>query len=198
MKHLSASLLNRYLDQDLSTDELHRVEIHLDECPACSARLEQLLTLASSLKTYREEALSRDLAPLILRRLPERRSRWGFRLLLAAQAGISVGLVVLLAAAIDRSYGFQGLTDRFIPRWPVLLLPANPLSWLTGSEAIQGLTWLMDRFLSMTTGLDRADQFLNGGILLPIRGPNLLLIGAAVCVLGILGNTALLAHRREA
>jgi hypothetical protein len=194
MKHLSESFLNQYLDRALSADELHRIETHLNGCPICSARLEQLHSLSSALKAYQDEPLGQDLTPSILRRLPEQRSPVVFRVLLVAQAGISVGLVALLLTTFDHSDSFQSQIDRFFAHWQVVILPANPLPWPTWTAAIQGLT---DRFLSVPEGVMRWITLLNLGSLLAIPGPNLLLAGLAVSVLWILGNTLLLAHRME-
>lgn len=197
MSHLSDLLLNQYLDLALNPDELRRVELHLNGCPICSTRLEELHSLYSVLKAYQEESLPRDLTPFILRRMPGQRSQTAFRLLLVAQAGISVGLVVLLVTTFDQSRSFPNLIARFLSGWPVFILPATPMSWPTWSATIQGLTELTDRFLSMPGSLAQLNQIMNLENLIPIQGLNLLLIGLVVSVLWILGNTALLARHTE-
>lgn len=194
MKHLDDFLLNQYLDLELSAEELSRVEIHLNECPPCSARLEELQSISSVLKAYQEEPLPQDLTPLILRRLPERRSQAAFRLLLVAQAGISVGLIVLVLTTLDQSRNFSKRIEGFLSNGPVFILPANPIPW---PAATQAMKWLWDGFLSLPGSLARLNHLINLGILFPVRGLDLLLIGLVVSVLWILGNTALLSRHTE-
>lgn len=194
MKHLSEPLLNKYLDRTSSAEELRRIEIHLDECPICSARLEELYSLSAALKAYQDEPLDQDLTPSILQRLPEQRSPVVFRILLAAQVGVSVGLVALLRSTFDHLGSYQNRIDWSFVRGPVFMLQANPLPWPTWLAAIQGLT---DRFLSLPGGFMRWITLLNVGIPVTIPGLNLFLAGLAVSVLWIIGNTVVLARRRE-
>lgn len=197
MNHLSESLLNQYLDLALGAAELRRIEVHLNECPDCSAKLEELRSMNSALMAYQEDPLPRDLTPLILGRLPERQSQAVFRLLLVAQAGVSVGLAFLLLINFHQTGSFQSLVDRLITPWPVLIIKANPLPWPTWSAVIQGQTGWTDRLLSMPEGIASLNRSMNLGILLPARGLDLLLTGLVISVLWILGNTALLTRRKE-
>ena len=197
MKHLTNLLLNQYLDQALNADDLHRVETHIKECSVCHARLEELQTLASELKDYREETLPRDLTSSILRELSEQRIRAVYRLLLFAQSAISVGVVVLLLTQFDQSRTFLNVIERSYTLWPVLFSPGSAIPWPTWSAINPGLTTLMDRFLSVTGSLARLNPLLRPGILFPKHGLSLLVIGLAVSLLWILGNTALLFRRTE-
>jgi anti-sigma factor RsiW len=67
MNHLSDELLNEYLD-DAVSDRVE-VESHLAQCVDCEARLTSLQTFFAEIGSLPEEALSRDLAAAITRRV---------------------------------------------------------------------------------------------------------------------------------
>jgi hypothetical protein len=96
MNHLTESQLNEYLDNTLKTPEQQFVEKHLSGCADCRDKVEILRSLFQTLDEIPEEALHHDLTPLVLYRLPEQKIHPGWRLFLAVQTGIALGLTILV------------------------------------------------------------------------------------------------------
>jgi hypothetical protein len=96
MKHITETQLNEYLDNTLDKRLSQEVETHLSICGDCCRALDELRNLAAVLITLPDEPLCRDLTPSVLAKLPQPRTRLVWKLLLAAQAGIAIGMVILL------------------------------------------------------------------------------------------------------
>ena len=96
MTHLTESQLNEYLDNTLKTPEQQFIEKHLSGCADCRDKVKVLQNLFQTLDELPEEALHHDLTPLVLNRLPEQKIHPGWRLFLAVQTGIALGLTILV------------------------------------------------------------------------------------------------------
>jgi predicted anti-sigma-YlaC factor YlaD len=92
MNHLSESLLNEFLDDELAQETLVAVEAHVAECPECRARVEELRGLFAELKLLADELPSHDLSTLVLTSHP---GLW-LRLMLAVQAGLALGVLIAI------------------------------------------------------------------------------------------------------
>jgi hypothetical protein len=96
MNHLTESQLNEYLDNTLRMPEQQLIEIHLSGCADCRDKAEALRSLFQTLDELPEEALHHDLTPLVLHHLPEQKIHPGWKLFLAVQTGIALGLTILV------------------------------------------------------------------------------------------------------
>ena len=67
--HVSAEHLSAYLDHELATSEAQELEEHLESCPECSARLEGMRRVVSSLGHLERMAPSSTLDQLVMRRV---------------------------------------------------------------------------------------------------------------------------------
>ncbi len=100
MNHLTESQLNEYLDGELDARSLAAVEAHLVACDECRRASAGLQGLASTLEALQDEPLRRDLTPSVLAKIPQQHSRLAWKLALAAQAGIAIGMVIILLSNI--------------------------------------------------------------------------------------------------
>lgn len=98
MKHLTETQLNEYFDGELGDDSRARAEAHLAACGECRQALEELCAVASLLAALPEEMPTRDIATPVLAKLPQSHTRLGWKLVLAVQAGVALGLSVLVIA----------------------------------------------------------------------------------------------------
>ena len=123
MEHLTEDQLNEYLDNALEATIQERMAKHLSGCADCRARLASLQTVFQALAALPEEKPGCDLTPSVLRALPRKFSSLAWRLALAVQAGLSLGLLLLFVSILmDRLAGIvQGLISQ-IPL-PELKLP---------------------------------------------------------------------------
>jgi anti-sigma factor RsiW len=96
MNHLTETQINEYLDNALSTSEQRFIDRHLSGCTDCRSRMEALQSLFQTLDALPDGSLNRDLTPLVLNSLPEQKNRLGWKLVLAAQTGIALGLAILV------------------------------------------------------------------------------------------------------
>jgi hypothetical protein len=94
--HLTDDQLNEYLDNESA--ERAQIELHLDSCDKCAARLSTLQDLFAELESLPELELTRDLAaPFTLRpSLPAQLPAW---LPLTVTLQAAVALVALIIAA---------------------------------------------------------------------------------------------------
>ena len=69
INHPDESVLSTYLDGEAEPDQLAELEAHLQSCRSCTRDLERLRQLFSAIQRLPEEALTRDLAPAVLRAL---------------------------------------------------------------------------------------------------------------------------------
>ena len=115
MKHLTETQLNEYLDNALTTPAQVRLDVHLSDCMECRARLDFLQTIFQALAALPEQTPSCDLTPSVLQALPHDSSGLGWRLVVAIEAGLSLGiLIIIIPFMTDRIVDFfSGLTGRF-------------------------------------------------------------------------------------
>lgn len=131
MNHLSDSQLNEYLDHALTAAEARQVEAHLHTCRDCQIRMTDLQHLFSRLMDLEEVPLPRDLAALVLNKLPHQtKSAWTPAL--AAQLGAVLGVLAWLSWQIAGRVQFPNFRVLQIPPWtfPAMesLVPAVNLS----------------------------------------------------------------------
>jgi predicted anti-sigma-YlaC factor YlaD len=96
MNHLSESLLNEFLDDELTKESRVAVETHVAECPECQASVEELRNLFAELKQLADELPSHNLSTLALTSLPRRGLSLWARLVLAVQAGLALGVLIVI------------------------------------------------------------------------------------------------------
>jgi hypothetical protein len=170
--HLTDDQLNEYLDHESA--ERVQIELHLDSCDECTARLSTLQDLFAELESLPELALTKSLAaPFTLRpSLPAQLPAW-LPLTVILQA--AVALVALIIAA---PFAIQLL--------PVVELPS-----------------LSDAFLQLqsqwTTSLDMLSQFqLPTFPIISFELSSLYLMSAlaVVSVFWLVGNGLLLRNQR--
>jgi hypothetical protein len=99
MKHVDESLLNEYLDEVLKPSARRAVDAHLRACQECSDRLDDLRMVFAGLSLLAAMPLARDLTPGILERLPGASLPLGWKLALAVQAGVAMGLLGAIGQA---------------------------------------------------------------------------------------------------
>jgi predicted anti-sigma-YlaC factor YlaD len=58
-------LLSRYLEKDLSVEEMNVISSHLSNCSACRKELERLSTAMTIMKSVREVAAPRNYAETV-------------------------------------------------------------------------------------------------------------------------------------
>jgi predicted anti-sigma-YlaC factor YlaD len=130
MNHLSESLLNEFLDDELPVADRATVEAHVAECSECRMRVEELRGLFVELKQLADELPAHDLSSLALTSLPRRRLGFGLRLVLAAQAGLALGVLISICR-ISWMY-FTGFEQSLrVLTWlshPTIKLPSIDLS----------------------------------------------------------------------
>jgi hypothetical protein len=119
MEHLSDTQLNEYLDDALPTGERHYAREHLESCDDCRARFDELQLVFKSLAELPDIHLSRDLAPGILSRLPQKITPlWSPAF--AAQVGAALGIILWISYEASKLINYP-------------ILPINLLSEFTFS-----------------------------------------------------------------
>ncbi|MGA7194742.1 MAG: zf-HC2 domain-containing protein [Anaerolineales bacterium] len=114
MNHLSDFQLNEYLDNILDPSARRVVEAHLINCSECRARLEELQSVFSTLKSLTDVKLSQDLSIDIASRLPKR-SEPTLTPIFAAQLGAALGALFFIifelapAVRLPPASAFQSL-----------------------------------------------------------------------------------------
>lgn len=169
MKHLTETQLNEYLDGELAGDEQNAAEAHLVACPDCRAALGELRALAAAVESLPEAPLPRDLASLALTQLPPPRLALGWKLVLAAQAGSALGLLLLVVANL-----LSNLRLPVLSNLPALALPLIQLPLPTFSSLLPPSS-----FVSHLSSFE------------------ILFLAASALLLGGLGNAVLLRGRLE-
>lgn len=111
MDHLSETQLNEYLDGLMEASAQPAIEAHLSECAVCRVRLADLQSVFLALAALPETPPERDLTPLILKNLPEHVFGLAWRLAFAVQAGMSLGLLLLIFPWLT------GRLDGLLPEW---------------------------------------------------------------------------------
>ena len=94
--HLTDDQLNEYLDNE--TAERAQIELHLDSCDECTARLSTLRDLFAELESLPEVKLSRSLAAPFkpTRNLPAQLPRW-LPLTVILQAAVALTAFIIAA-----------------------------------------------------------------------------------------------------
>jgi hypothetical protein len=168
MNHLTETQLNEFLDKILGLPEQGQIENHLSACADCRSKVESMQSLFQTLNTLQEEELENDLASLVLKGLPEKRIQWAWKLVLAVQAGIALGLTILVVSNLLTMVSLQTLTGAITLKFPLIELPVfRPSSLVLPTIGIQTSTF------------------------------NLIFLAASVLVLWGVGNAALLRNRKE-
>jgi|ERR1700690_3424802 hypothetical protein len=102
MNHLSDSQLNEYLDNILNPPARRAVEAHLIGCNECRARLDQLQSIFSTLKSLTDVKLSHDLSTDFASRLPHRREP-ALTPIFAVQLGAALGALLFLTIELAQA-----------------------------------------------------------------------------------------------
>ncbi len=102
MNHLSDFQLNEYLDNILDPSTCRAAEAHLIDCDECRARLDEIQSVFSTLKSLPDVKLSQDLSTSIASRLPKRREPV-LTPIFAAQLGAALGMALFIAIEIAQS-----------------------------------------------------------------------------------------------
>jgi anti-sigma factor RsiW len=187
MKHLTESTIDESLDGALPLARQQAVAVHLNQCPACRSRLEDLRRVADSLAALPDEPFTRDLAPAVLSALPAKRPALAWRLALGAQVGLALGLVALavrrsgpvVRALLDAAVRPVLSLPHLAPRWsrlPALRLPSLSL------PAFHMPAWHLPAFHLPQVGLTGLD----------LAPPHLVLLASAAAALFVVGNSILL------
>ena len=115
MEHLAETQFNEYLDGILDASSQASLEAHLSGCADCQERLASMQAVFQALATLPEETMKQDLTSSVLQALPRGFSGMGWRLAFAIQAGVSLGLLLLLMPfMIERIVGrISGFIGRF-------------------------------------------------------------------------------------
>jgi hypothetical protein len=96
MNHLSESLLNEFLDDELTQESRAAVEAHVAECFECRSRVDELRNLFVELKQLADELPSHNLSILALPIPPRYGLNLWLRLALAVQAGLALGVLIAI------------------------------------------------------------------------------------------------------
>jgi predicted anti-sigma-YlaC factor YlaD len=64
-------LISRYMEKELTSQEMNEVEAHLKQCRVCSKELERLQTALTIMKSVREVEMPRDYVESATRKLKE-------------------------------------------------------------------------------------------------------------------------------
>jgi hypothetical protein len=125
MNHLTETQLNEYLDSELDAPTRAAADSHLSACNTCRQALAELEMVALLLANLPDEPLTRDLAPSVLATLPQPRLAIGWKLVLAAQAGVIFGMVSLVLSHMKNQFQPQTWLAQVISKLPGLQLPVH-------------------------------------------------------------------------
>jgi Putative zinc-finger len=98
MAHLSFSQLNEYLDETLEASTRENVQDHLQSCPECQARLNEIQGIFRLLGELPESELEHDLRPTLMLQLGKKPTL-PMHPIFAVQAGAALGTVLWLVIA---------------------------------------------------------------------------------------------------
>ena len=101
MNHISDSQLNEYLDQIIDEEMRRQCELHLSRCADCRTRLEELLKLNSTLASFTDIEIPRDLTSSIMARLPQPSASLWTRAF-AVQLGTAFGMVLFILVEVSK------------------------------------------------------------------------------------------------
>lgn len=169
--HLTDEQLNEHLDAGAGESSIAR---HLDACPACRARLEELRAVFTALESLPDLPLSRDLAPSILARLPAVWSGLAFRPAAAQKWIITAQALGALAIAAWLSSSLE---------LPTALFAYQPPS----------LDSILASFFALLSSFDdQLSTFTLPTAVIDLQSTTVLMLAAAAILLGVVGNGILL------
>jgi Putative zinc-finger len=189
MNHLSDFQLNAYLDNILDPSTSRVVEAHLINCNKCRARLEELQSVFSTLKSLTDVKLSHDLSADILARLPQQ-SEPALTPIFAAQFGAALGallfIIIELAPAVRLPPAsiFQSLIPEIRFAIPTFQIPTL-FSLFTTINPFSLFSYSPFRLPQLPTF-----QF-------PLSSFQIFFIAIFTLLLWLIGNTILLRERSE-
>jgi len=175
MSHLTEATLNEYLDGVLERVADLAAEAHLTSCPDCRARLDDLQSVFDNLSLLGEKDLARDLTPSILSNLPSPPLSPVWRLVLAIQVGLSMGLLGTIVQAA------------LIFPWPKVNMHSSTATMIA---VVKGISFHLPNISFRTLGLPSYS--------LPFSAPITVALLVAVTILWLWGNTRLLRNGYEA
>ena len=154
------------------------MQAHLTGCLDCRARLVALQTVFQALAALPEETPGHDLAPSVLRALPRSFSVLVWRLAFAVQAGLSLGLLLLVAPILTGRFAgnLQAIAVRIATAVVKLPTPIN---------------------LHFSLPVMRLPHPLGLALPIAITSSNLpiwLILGIAAGLLFVVGNFSLIFH----
>lgn len=183
MSHLEPNLLERYLDGELSREELAAAEAHLASCASCREDLGRLRAIFVELAALPAEPPPVDLTPLVLARIappaPWPARAWA---ILAAQAAFCLALAFWLApqAIAWANELWAGLA----PQLSATLDPRLIVAW---AESLAG----------QANAVARSVQALDTGSLIGLAPTQWALLLGGAALIWLAGNGALLGTRRQ-
>ncbi|MFZ5908520.1 MAG: anti-sigma factor family protein [Chloroflexota bacterium] len=172
MQHINEELLNEYLDDLLDAPARAAADEHLAACASCRRALADLETVTSLLASLPDEPLTRDLTPSVLAGLPQPRLALGWKLVFAVEAGIGLGMGMLVLANLK--------------------FPLQPQAWL--AHAFTTLSHL--KIPSLAAPL-LANHYSFPAIEIPAAPANLVFLALSALLLWGVGNAVLLRGRPE-
>jgi|GEM_PF-2309571 len=121
MKHLPLNELNKYLDNELSREDVLTVEEHLEHCPECAAELKELQSVTAMLKNQSVDVVPDRFDSLVMSRIvKEIKSQKSYKRFLASiftVFGLSfVGLVWMIVYQATRQV-IESNTNSLILKW---------------------------------------------------------------------------------
>ena len=119
MNHLTDEQLNEYLDNVLEPAARTDAHRHIESCPGCQARLDEIQAVTAMLAGLPEIPLTHDLSKNVLLRLPQKSGRIWTRAL-AAELGGALGMLLWLSAEMSKPVAALLLTLAL----PKISLPA--------------------------------------------------------------------------
>ncbi len=192
--HPTDTTLNELLDQALDSSTYDQVQSHLEQCADCRTRVEALRFVFNVLTEVPEQPLALDLVPGVLSRLPVRRPQILWRLALAIQSSVALGLLLAISSQLTQ---FARTLD-----WGILVKIELTKASLTFSELIQGLSvprpllqWPVIKIPTLELPVVRLP-----GIAIPaisLSPASLIALVLAVGLLWLAGNLILLGPRHN-
>ncbi|MBC7320517.1 zf-HC2 domain-containing protein [bacterium] len=103
MNHPSFEDLSSFIDKELPDWKIREIEEHIDICPTCRERLEDLLLIDQGIRASYQEFDTQTFTAEVLERIrPKPVSRYNFRLKLAT-IGLAISLIFGASLGIVRS-----------------------------------------------------------------------------------------------
>jgi hypothetical protein len=189
MNHPSDSQLNEYLDQTSDSPTRRAINSHIETCPDCRRRVEELQLVFSRLKEVSEVELSHDLTSSVLARLPHPQRLWtrAFAAQLGAALGISLYMLIQAAQVIH-------VPKLLIPEFRIpefqFALPDLRFADLYHLLSVSHFSSLI--FHLPTIDLQSVYLPFSGFPTLQLSTFNMIFILAGVFALGLIGNAILL------